>query len=83
MGKSEEWPLSEIRNKLVHGATFSYRHDGVLHCATENLKWTVDRMLLAILKYPVERTSARRDYLARVMTMHPQWPAKREALRKK
>lgn len=82
MGKSEDWPLSEIRNKLVHGATFSYRQDGVLHCATENLKWTVDRMLLAILKWPVEKTRVRPDYLARVMTMHQQWPTKREALQK-
>jgi hypothetical protein len=81
MGKAEDWPLSEIRNKLVHGATFSYRQDGVLDCATENLKWAVERMLLAILHWPVERTRVRAEYLSRVMMMHKQWRDKRELLK--
>lgn len=79
-GKAGEWPLSEIRNKLVHGATFDYRQDGVLYCASENLKWNVERMLLAILGWPASRSSVSPEYLARVMTMHKNWKAKRELL---
>ena len=81
MGRAEDWPLSEIRNKLVHGATFSYRQDGVLHCATENLKWCVERLLLAILGWPVSRTRVRPEYLSKVMIMHQQWRAKRDLLK--
>ncbi|HZH29208.1 MAG TPA: hypothetical protein VEY11_00320 [Pyrinomonadaceae bacterium] len=79
-GKAEDWPLSEIRNKLVHGATFDYRQDGVLYCAMENLKWSVERMLLAILGWPVSRSRVSPDYLTRVMTMHNNWKTKRELL---
>jgi hypothetical protein len=79
-GKAGEWPLSEIRNKLVHGATFDYRQDGVLYCASENLKWSVERMLLAVLGWPVSRSRVSPEYLTRVMTMHKNWKAKRELL---
>lgn len=81
-GKPGEWSLSEIRNKLVHGATFDYKKDGVLYCAMENLKWSVERMLLAVLDWPLTRTRVRPEYLSSIMTMHKTWKAKRELLTK-
>jgi hypothetical protein len=46
----------------------------------ENLKWSVGRMILAVLGWLVSKSRVRPDYLVRVMTMHKNWKAKRELL---
>jgi hypothetical protein len=74
--------LSLLRNRLVHGAHFNYREGGAFYCATENLRWSVERMILALLGWPVSRTRVRADYLSRGATMYVQWREKRASLGK-
>ena len=62
---SDLWPLfgdekpiglSEIRNKLIHGETFTDDLSNALSIANENLKFMLERVLIKILGYPVEKT---------------------------
>jgi hypothetical protein len=47
--------LNEIRNVLVHGRAFTAASDfKALSIATENLRWTLERILLAILGWDIE-----------------------------
>jgi len=54
---SEGISLSQLRNKLVHGEHFDSRHYGAIIHAKEHLRWTIDRMILGILGYPVENSN--------------------------
>ncbi len=60
---SDLWPvfspgqnvgLSEIRNKLIHGDNLNI--DNILWVATENLKWILERILITLLDWPLEKT---------------------------
>ena len=44
--------LKDIRNRIAHGQPLDSREERSLFWPTENLKWLVERMLLAILKLP-------------------------------
>lgn len=65
VGNEEGDSLSKIRNKLVHGETFEETKYGALIGAGENLRWTVYRMIFALLGWPVSRTKVSPEYLAR------------------
>ena len=55
-GPADEWPLVEIRHRLVHGDPFRSRPAEALECAREHLRWTVERMILSVVGWPVERS---------------------------
>jgi len=72
----EEWPLSTIRNKIAHG---DYLNHGQLHAvifATEHLRWIVERLILAILGWDIERSNVCAGYL-RHMNAYNQWKPER------
>jgi hypothetical protein len=48
--------LSQIRNRLVHGEHFTYEETRALPFAKDQLRWTVERMILGVLKFPVSKT---------------------------
>jgi hypothetical protein len=69
---SDLWPLidrskgrslKDIRNRIAHGQPLSSREEYFLSWAVENLRWLVERMLLAILKWPVRKSKACKEFL--------------------
>lgn len=70
---SDLWPLvdrtrgrslKDIRNRIAHGQPFNAQEEQYLFFAVENLKWLVERMLLAILKWPIEKSKVRKESLS-------------------
>ncbi|MDQ6788672.1 MAG: hypothetical protein M3033_17860 [Acidobacteriota bacterium] len=64
-GNREGWSISEIRNKLVHGETFveppKHRYLGI---AIENLRWVLNRLLLVVLGWNIEKSDVSKTKLA-------------------
>jgi hypothetical protein len=80
LGRREEWPLLEIRHRLVHGDPFRLRPAEALACARQHLSWTVERMLLAALGWPVARSGASGHGLEAAGPLYTDWPAARSQL---
>lgn len=81
VGRLDAWPLLEIRHRLVHGDPFAGpRPEGALRCAAEHLRWTAERMLLAVLGWPVERSNASPARLAATREEYRRWPEERATL---
>jgi hypothetical protein len=76
-GKHADWPLTEIRHRLVHGDPFKNRPVEAMACAQAHLRWTVERMLLCVLGWPVERSNVNPGYLRRTHREHQSWQAAR------
>lgn len=57
--------LGAIRNKLVHGDLDSSTSAGTISIAAQHLTWTVERIVLTLLSWPIERSEVRKDLLAR------------------
>ncbi|HSS21300.1 MAG TPA: hypothetical protein VLL54_14595 [Pyrinomonadaceae bacterium] len=76
VGKHADWPLTEIRHRLVHGDPFVSRPPEALACANLHLTWTVERMLLCELGWPVERSNVSAGNL-QGWREHTAWPAER------
>jgi hypothetical protein len=76
-GRLDGWPLLEIRHRLVHGDPFRSRPQEALLCATEHLRWTAERMLLSVLGWPIERSNASPEHLARTEVTYRDWPGER------
>jgi hypothetical protein len=77
--RTEGWALSDIRNKLVHG---DYLNRAQLHAvifATEHIRWTVERLILAVLGWDIERSNVCAGYL-RHMNAYNQWKQERLVL---
>lgn len=75
-GVHADWPLLEIRHRLVHGDPFERRPVEALTCAREHLAWTVERMLLCVLGWPLERSNVSRESLSGIRE-HQAWQAQR------
>jgi hypothetical protein len=75
-GVHADWPLLEIRHRLVHGDPFEHRPVAALTCARQHLAWTVERMLLCVLGWPVERSNVSRESLSG-RKEHQAWRAER------
>jgi hypothetical protein len=73
LGQPEAWPLTEIRHRLVHGDAFLERPEAALVCARQHLRWTVERMLLAVLDWPISESRASADYLSAHEAAHRNW----------
>jgi hypothetical protein len=56
VGSSRGLSLSEIRNRIVHGMVFTPVQQEGLLVARVHLGWHVERMLLAFLDWPLERS---------------------------
>jgi hypothetical protein len=77
VGKHAEWPLTEIRHRLVHGDPFQSRPVEALTCAHTHLTWVVERMLLSVLGWPIARSNVSRVNLNRLGYNHERWQAER------
>lgn len=77
LGRREDWPLLEIRHRLVHGDPFGSRPTESLSCARQHLSWTVERMLLAALGWPVARSGAAGHSLQAAGSSYADWPSAR------
>lgn len=70
---SEGISLSEIRNILIHGQLLNKKQYDALMIATEHLRWTVERILLTILKWPINDTSISKVALDYFIVSHRDW----------
>ena len=64
IGRRGEMSLSEIRNHIVHGSALKWSQWLALADARDHLRWTVERMLLSVLGWPVEKSKVRPEWLA-------------------
>ena len=69
--------LAEIRNKLVHGEHFTEKQITALWYASEHLRWTVERMILAILDWSIDKSNISQKYLNRNSHPYLEWEDKR------
>lgn len=49
--------LADIRNRVVHGSTFDRRQFNALAVAGDHLQWLLERMLLRVLGWPIDRSN--------------------------
>lgn len=66
--RAPEISLTEMRNRIVHGRGISGSQRGPLWGAEQHMRWTVERVLLAVLRWPIERSRLRPEFLARNLT---------------
>jgi len=76
-GKHAEWPLMEVRHRLVHGDPFSSRPEKAMACAQTHLTWVVERMLLSVLGWPIKRSNVSGNFLQRTRGEHRDWQSER------
>ena len=79
VGRLDGWPLLEIRHRLVHGYAFACDPADAIGCAAAHLRWTAERMLLAVLGWPLERSNVSPARLA-VRAEYRSWPEERARL---
>lgn len=79
-GPLPEVSLTEIRNRIVHGGTFDQPQHRALIGAGEHMRWTVERVLLGVLGWPVERSNVRNAFLQN-FTMMTELGADRDAMK--
>ncbi len=49
-------PLANIRNRIVHGSVFTRPQEEALLISLIHLRWCVERLMLAFLEWPLERS---------------------------
>ncbi len=74
--------LYDIRNFLLHGRSLPSEMFDALWMATENLRWTLERILLSFLNWPVSRSEVSQKFLGRGATALKDFPREREMLGK-
>ena len=55
--------LAQVRNRLVHGEHFDNEDNFALTYAKDHLQWTVERMILGVLKFPVTKSQVHPSHL--------------------
>lgn len=60
--------LSDIRNKLIHGDEFPDQLHDALWVAEENLRFMIERILIKILGFSVDKTEVSSDFLIKYST---------------
>jgi len=55
--------LAEIRNRSIHGEYLSETSVRALIYVQFNLRWTVERMLLSVLGWPIEKSNVSKSFL--------------------
>ena len=79
-GRAQDWPLMEIRHRLVHGDPFVSRPADSIECARQHLRWTVARMIFCSLGWPVSRTSVSPEHLPAACETYTRWQEHRARL---
>ena len=79
VGRLEGWPLLEIRHRLVHGDPFAGRPADAVGCAADHLRWTAERMLLAVIGWQAARSNVSPERLAG-REEYRRWPEERARL---
>ena len=84
MGNTVGLSLSRIRNRLIHGVPFNPLQLDILTKALgtskEHLRCVVERLILAVLNWPVSESKASKEFLSRNRVFHKNWQDDREAL---
>lgn len=62
--------LSWIRNELAHGRVIPFEKSSALVGAREHLKWTLDRLVLGFLGWPIEKSNVSKDFLSKNMACY-------------
>lgn len=65
--------LSQIRNKLVHGEHFNKNQTVGLLYAREHLRWIIERMILAVLGWSIEKSNVNPTYLKMISPSVMNW----------
>lgn len=55
--------LTKIRNRLIHGGRFERAEYDAVICAKTHLKWTVERCILRVLDWDIEKSNVRPLFL--------------------
>jgi hypothetical protein len=77
-GSSRGLSLAEIRNRMVHGVVFTPTQEHGLFAAKIHLSWCVERLLLAFLGWPVEKSLV--GNFLRHMTAYNDWKEAQQLL---
>ena len=77
--RSEGVSLSNIRNKLIHGDSFTPPQEQALITAAEHLKWVLERSILAVLKWPISESNVCGSLLEKYK-IYNEWNIKRKIL---
>ena len=78
VGSARGLSLAEIRNRLLHGVVLTPAQEEALFKALIQLRWCVERMILAFLEWPLERSLVGR-FLVHMATYHS-WKDAQESL---
>lgn len=77
-GEEDGVSLSGVRNRLVHGHVHEEEKSQALFVACFHLRWCVERLILAILNWPVERSLVGR-FLKNIVPYN-NWKSSQKAL---
>jgi hypothetical protein len=66
--KNGQLSLTDIRNALVHGSTLTGRQFHAMIGAMQHMRWVVERSLLAVFGWPLNRSKVSPDFLKRNFT---------------
>lgn len=74
IGTSKEAPvsLSMIRNRIIHGERFEHKEYEALVFANINLRWILERCILRILDWDIEKSKIHPFYLKSEFA-HSRW----------
>ncbi|OBQ35378.1 MAG: hypothetical protein AN485_13780 [Anabaena sp. MDT14b] len=62
-GREVSVSLTMIRNRLIHGGRFEREEYDTLICAKSHLKWTLERCILRVLDWDVEKSNVCSQFL--------------------
>jgi hypothetical protein len=72
--------LVDIRNRVVHGSVFDHRQFSALATAAEHLDWLLERMLLRVLGWPLDRSNVSGERLRQIRLAFVDLPNARKAM---
>ena len=72
--------LTKIRNQLIHGGRFEREEYDAIICARSHLRWTLERCILRVLDWDIERSKVRPVYLKNFIDYN-EWQEKIKLLR--
>jgi hypothetical protein len=68
LDKSSGSSLAQIRNRSTHGEYLNETSYRALTYAAHNLRWTLERMLLSVLRWPVANSNVSKSFLPHLTT---------------
>jgi hypothetical protein len=68
LDKSSGTSLAQIRNRSIHGEYLNEASYRALTYATHNLRWTLERMLLSVLRWPIANSNVSKAFLPNLTT---------------